>query len=94
MAKKRKKGTIKGFSEEGQVLPITIPADSSGGTIEVFKSLTIDEQDEVLSHVLSEGGLERLLALAHASEMPVALDLFLDRVRYHHFLPLAEEDEQ
>jgi len=56
-----------------------------------FKTLTHDEQNEILRMILSEGGLTRLMSVVLDAGEVGDWDLWLDRVSYYHFLPSVKE---
>lgn len=57
---------------------------------EIFSSLSLEEQDEILKLIIAKGGIGRLLSIIHSGDTPGALELFLDRIHYYHFLRLVE----
>ena len=80
------KRAVDEIPETGQILPATSPK-----AVELFDSLTSDEQDEILRLIISDGGFDRLMEIVQANDTPGAVDLFLDRVRYYHFFRTVKE---
>jgi hypothetical protein len=68
------------------VLPEQIPTP-----FDIFQSLSIEEQDEVLRMIIGQDGFGRIAKLVQSNDTPGAMDLFLDRVRYYHFLPMVKD---
>jgi len=77
---------------EGTPSPDPMLPDTVRTPIELFESLTVDEQDEVLRLIIRQDGFGRLAKLVQNTDTPGAMDLFLDRVKYFHFLPLVRDE--
>jgi hypothetical protein len=67
-------------------LPELVPS-----VVEMFESMSIEDQDEILRLIMGKDGFERLARLVHSTDTPGAMDLFLDRVRYYHFFRVVED---
>lgn len=85
----RKKESSGSTGEDHLPQPEVTGPGTQSRAVELFKSLTEEEQDEVLRCILSEGGVKRILAALGARESPGALEVFLDAVEYYHFLPVV-----
>lgn len=60
---------------------------------DVFKSLSPEEQDDVIRLIIEEGGINKLLSILQADELPGVGHLMLDNVRYYNFFPMVREDQ-
>ena len=79
------------MADEGTISPMPRITDTpSLDVLEVFRNLTKEDQDELLRMIISEGDIKRIISLAESMSLPGNVELFLDRVQYHHFLPIAE----
>ena len=91
MGNEEKKRAIEKTAEDG-VVQIGDTVEPISRVYEVFKSLSDDEQEEMLRLILTEGGVTKLFSLAQSVSTPGAMDLVLDRISYYHFLrPVTEE---
>lgn len=83
------------MAEEGTISPVTqITPPTSPEILELFRNLTEEDQDELLRMIIAEGDIKRIISLAESMALPGNIELFLDRVQYHHFLPIAEIDSE
>ena len=92
MAENRDKKASGTPANDGAVRPDLNSPQAPSRALELFKSLSEEEQDEVLRWILSEGGVERLLTALGARDAPGSLEVFLGRVGYHHFLPVVKDE--
>jgi hypothetical protein len=56
--------------------------DPGNSVVDIFKTLSTDEQDTILHYIIDEDGFSRLMGILRSKDTPGAADLFLDRVRY------------
>jgi hypothetical protein len=92
MAKKIKKNAENAGDKISELIPEVV--DTAGSLIDSFKKLTVEQQDQILRYVVKKNGYERLLEAIKSSDTPGALELFLDRIHYHHFLPMIRESKK
>jgi hypothetical protein len=91
MASNRKKNRINLLPDEDPTGSLPVVPESGENHIEYFRNLSLEDQDEILRMILAEGGIKRIISLFELQDMPGNMDLFFDRVQYHHFLPVVEE---
>ncbi len=85
------KSTPEPLSDEEAPLADPVKSEDASRVHELFKSLTPDEQDEILRRIITDGGLERLVSMVQDIRTPGAVDLVLDQVEYYHFLPFPKD---
>ena len=91
MVSNRKKSRIAPVLDENpEIMPVI--QEMQPGTVDLFKKLSNEEQDEILKMIISEGGMKRILSLFEIQNSSGNIDLFFDRIRYYHFLPLVDEN--
>ena len=76
---------------EGFPKPVPKSADPSPSVAEIFQNMSIEDQDEIIRMILANGDFNRLARIIKTSDTPGAVDLFLDRIGYFHFLPMVKE---
>jgi len=93
MVKKKKRGEIDWLDREGLMDMTSVPPNSitAEGVHALYKTLSEPEQDELLTMLLSDGGLQRLSTVAQDLNTPGAVDLLLDNVEYYHFFRSVKE---
>lgn len=83
---------IKPLNEEDLITTVEGITEPATNSVEFFKKLNTDQQDEILRMILTEGGLGRLMSAIQDVTTPGAFDIFLDQVQYYHFFPSVRED--
>ncbi len=87
-----KRPVIKPLNEEDLITSGEGVTDPASNSVEFFKKLDTDQQDEILRMILTDGGLGRLMSVIQDVTTPGAFDIFLDQVQYYHFFPSVRED--
>lgn len=83
---------IKPLNEEDLITSGEGVTDPASNSVELFKNLDTDQQDEILRMILTDGGLSRLMSVVQDVTTPGAFDILLDQVQYYHFFPSVRED--
>jgi len=93
MAKNSDKKIVKQISEDSPGRDVVAP-ENAAQALDFIRSLSVEEQNEVIRMLVREGGINRLVDAVQANDTPGAFDLFLDRIEYWHFLKAVSESGQ
>jgi len=90
MARKPKEDSIDKIIDDPPKSDPNLP-EPSPSAVEIFKEMSVEDQDEVIRMIVSQGDFNRLARIIQTSDTPGAVELFLDRIGYHHFLPAVKD---
>lgn len=90
MARKPEADSVEKIVEDNPK-PGTEVTDPLPSAADIFRTMSVEDQDEVIRMILADGDWSRLARIIKTSDTPGAIDLFLDRIGYHHFLPMIKE---